>query len=175
MRDDSDFYAVVWNEDTQTIGHVEYATTRGWSYPNGAAVDATPEVKAKANAYLKVKAKEAWDRKNQEEAQTPAKGKRVRVVKGRKIKIGVEGTCFWYGSGKQFSPSRWAGKPPMRVGFKDDSGETHWTNADNVEVLNPEQYLRAYDSFHFRPPYGEGDGASYRLGVAIGNTALPIN
>lgn len=174
MRDDSDFYAVVWNEETQSIIHVEYATTRGWSYPNGAVVDATDEVKAKANAYLKVQAKAAWDRKNQEEAATPAKGKRLRVVKGRKIKIGVEGECFWYGKGRKYSMSRWA-KDPMRVGFKTDEGETLWTDASNVEVINPEQYLRPDDSFYFRPPYGEGDGASYRVGVQVGNMVLPLN
>lgn len=46
--DDSDFYALVWNEKEQKIDHVEYATTRGWSYPCNAWIDATPEVIEKA-------------------------------------------------------------------------------------------------------------------------------
>ena len=39
---DSDFYATYWNgeEFVETC----YASTRGWTYPNGAMCDATPEV-----------------------------------------------------------------------------------------------------------------------------------
>ena len=44
----SDFYAVVWTGERLTS--VEYATTRGWTYANGATIDATDEVKAAAAA-----------------------------------------------------------------------------------------------------------------------------
>jgi hypothetical protein len=45
---------MVWDEPTQSVKKIEYGTTRGWSYPNLAtAVDATPEVKAKAEAFYK--------------------------------------------------------------------------------------------------------------------------
>lgn len=40
--DDSDFYALVWAGDH--VEQVEYATTRFWTYPNNATVDAAPEV-----------------------------------------------------------------------------------------------------------------------------------
>ena len=67
FRDDSDFYAKVWDETTGTVKTVEYATTRGWTYANSADVDATPEVRAKAARFftiltlasLKAKAAEA--------------------------------------------------------------------------------------------------------------------
>lgn len=49
--DDSDFYAMVWDEPTQSVKKVIYATTRGWTYHNGAKVDATEENRAKAEAY----------------------------------------------------------------------------------------------------------------------------
>lgn len=49
--DDSDFYALVWDEPTRTVKKIEYATTRGWTYHNSAKVDATPENRAKAEAY----------------------------------------------------------------------------------------------------------------------------
>lgn len=39
---DSDFYATVWTDDGPA--EIEYASTRGWTYFNGATVDATPEV-----------------------------------------------------------------------------------------------------------------------------------
>lgn len=49
--DDSDFYALVWDEATRTVKKITYATTRGWTYHNGAKVDASDEVRAKAEAY----------------------------------------------------------------------------------------------------------------------------
>lgn len=49
--DDSDFYALVWDEATQSVKKVEYATTRGWTYHNGAKVDASDEIRAKAVAW----------------------------------------------------------------------------------------------------------------------------
>lgn len=49
--DDSDFLATVWNETEQKVEELEYASTRGWSYPNHAAIDATPEVLEKVVQY----------------------------------------------------------------------------------------------------------------------------
>jgi len=49
--DDSDFYAMVWDEETQSVKKVTYATTRGWTYHNGAKVDASEEIRAKAVAW----------------------------------------------------------------------------------------------------------------------------
>lgn len=171
---DSDFYASVWDDETGTIKSIEYATTRGWSYPNGATVDATNEVKAKANAYLKVQSKITWDRQNETEAKTPAKGKTLRVFKGRKVKIGTVGECFWYGKGKKFNPSRWA-RASMRVGLK-VGGETVWVDADHVEVVDWEQYLKPDSAFYFNPPYGEWEGAKHRVAIAVvGNTAITLN
>jgi len=45
---DSDFYAIVWDEEAGRTRTIEYASTRGWTYHNGASVDATAEVQAKA-------------------------------------------------------------------------------------------------------------------------------
>lgn len=42
---DSDFFMVVWNAEKAAPETIEFASTRGWSYPClGSAVDATPEV-----------------------------------------------------------------------------------------------------------------------------------
>ncbi len=43
---DSDFYATYYDEATETFKQVCYGSTRGWCYPNGAAVDATEEIRA---------------------------------------------------------------------------------------------------------------------------------
>ena len=57
--DDSDFYALVWNDEKGEPEKIIYATTRGWSYPNGATVDATPDVVQKYEDYRKRIAREA--------------------------------------------------------------------------------------------------------------------
>lgn len=50
-HDDSDFYAMVWDEETQSVKEVYAGTTRSWAYHDGAHVDATPEARAKAVAW----------------------------------------------------------------------------------------------------------------------------
>lgn len=53
MRDDSDFYMTVWNDEKNAPEEIMFATTRGWSYPCMASrVDATDEVKEKYQKYL---------------------------------------------------------------------------------------------------------------------------
>jgi len=59
------------------------------------------------------------------EAREPRKGRRVRVVRGRKVPIGTEGECFWRG----------ASAYGERVGLKDASGTVHWTAVGNVQAV----------------------------------------
>ena len=47
---DSDFYAVVWDDEQNCILHKQYATTRFYSEGYGAKVDATTEIIEKAKA-----------------------------------------------------------------------------------------------------------------------------
>lgn len=123
---DSDFYMVVWNEADQKPQSIEFASTRGWSYPClGSYVDATPEVLAKYEAYEA--ARRDRERKAYEAAQAliPAKGKTLEVIKGRKVAKGTKGLCIWTGAGT------WG----KRVGLKDASGNVHWTALSNVRVV----------------------------------------
>lgn len=53
------------------------------------------------------------------------KDKRIRVISGRAITPGTEGTAFWVGQTKY----------GQRVGFTSDAGETLWTNLVNVRVI----------------------------------------
>ncbi len=145
--DDSDFYAVVWDEEKQTCTEVVYDTTR--SYMTGqAVVDATPEVKAKAGAWLKAWAikrlTEEYNRKAEQVAREIAKGDQVRVVRGRKVPKGTEGTVFWKGErryGVQYARhgfshgSGFYGDIVTRVGFKDAQGTVFWTNETNLEKV----------------------------------------
>jgi len=60
------------------------------------------------------------------EAALPLRGRRVRVVRGRKIAKGLEGVAFWYGETKY----------GWRVGFKvEGSDDPIWIDARNVEVV----------------------------------------
>jgi hypothetical protein len=142
-HDDSDFFATVWDEATGTVHTVDYATTRGWTYANGASVDATPEVREKAAAFYAARDLESRIAKANAAARTPARGLTVKVVKGRKVPKGTTGTVIWVGEGKYFGPtpryksSAWSTAGALRVGVKDAEGTVHWTAASNVEVLDP--------------------------------------
>jgi hypothetical protein len=92
--DDSDFYATVWSED-KGFHEIMYASTRGWTYPNGANIDASPELMAKYEAYLAAadaaryaRSKAIMDEKKAAELHV---GDKVKVVAGRKVPLGVIG------------------------------------------------------------------------------------
>lgn len=123
---DSDFLMVVWNEEKNAPESIEFASTRGWSYPCFASrPDATPDIIAKFEAYNQAQEVKARQAHADAMARIPEKGKTLRVVKGRKVSIGTIGLCIWSGRGAY-------GK---RVGIKDNSGLVHWTAMSNVEVV----------------------------------------
>lgn len=130
--DDSDFVAVVWNEDEQKLDKVEYATTRGWSYLNGAVVDATDEVRAKARKALADiiydRLKAADDYNINEPFAAVQKGTRLELTrnvkhKGTTYQKGVKGDVFWKGHFGTFYSNGY--KQPRRdncrVGLRLDS------------------------------------------------------
>lgn len=149
MHDDSDFYAVVWDNDEGCLREVEYDTTR-FAGGGSASVDATDEVKAKADDWLEEFYFDRLKKEDREKAELVDEGKTVRVVKGRKVKHGTEGIVFWmrtnrYGTkiGIRTSDRK---KKEKRTGWDGTEytarlwRDAHWTWARNVEVVNPEQY-----------------------------------
>lgn len=102
--DDSDFYAVVWDDVKGFTDEILYASTRGWTYPNHASADATLEILQKLEAIRKANAEHAALHKAKVEANTPRVGKRVKVVGGRKVPHGAEGEVFWFGEKRRFGP-----------------------------------------------------------------------
>jgi hypothetical protein len=124
---DSDFYMTIWNHEKQEPESIQFATTRGWSYPCYASrADATPEVKAAYAVWEAKRHQAAAEARERERALRPEKGKNLRVVRGRKVPRGTTGVCIWRGSGQ------WG----ERVGLKDSSGTVHWTSIKNVEVVS---------------------------------------
>jgi hypothetical protein len=110
-RDDSDFYMVVWNEEKGEPEHICFASTRGWSYPcYGSWADATPEVKAKYDAWVKARNEKSARERDEREAKCPRKGKLVTIVnpvtRGKnKCAAGESGVVFWEGPKQSFGGS----------------------------------------------------------------------
>lgn len=97
-RDDSDFYAVCWDEKEGKVVTVEYDTTRCGG-GGVAEIDATDDVLAKVYRYYKAKAKQAFDSYvNEDLAKAISKGDEVEVVRGRKVAKGSVGKVFWIGT-----------------------------------------------------------------------------
>lgn len=147
--DDSDFFAVVWNPVEKRPQQIEYASTRGWSYPNGATIDATPEVRAEYEQYQRDLAEAARKRREEREAKLPIRGRIVKVVKGRKVQVGTTGRVVWYGRDKFYRGSNYSDRArawglvdelddvqagAFRIGIEAD-GKRVFTNANNVEVI----------------------------------------
>lgn len=131
--DDSDFIAGYWDDESGSIKEIEYATTRGWTYPNHAGVDATPEVLAKYEAYRKARRDEAEALRQQASAGIAALGDKVVIsLKAGKNKAhsGKSGAVFWIGFDK------YAYKNPETVlGVKLDDGTKLFLKARNCQRI----------------------------------------
>lgn len=133
--DDSDFYAVVM-EDDGTFVQVITGSTR-WYGHDAVTLDATPDVMAAYLAHLAAERIAAEEAVAAREAARLARGVRVRVVKGRKVPKGTEGTVVWIGV-DQYG-SRY-GTTKHRIGIRPDGdGDTVFTAGSNVVVLHPER------------------------------------
>lgn len=143
--DDSDFYARVWNPEKGHPETIEYATTRGWTYPNSALVDATPETLAAFAAWEKRTREAAAARRTERDLKVPSVGRTVKVTKGRKVPVGKTGRVFWFGEDRfyrsygpnfgLFDTLDLVGFGKYRVGLEID-GARVFTNAKNVEVVS---------------------------------------
>lgn len=135
---DSDFYASVVNLENGTLEDIEYDTTRFGGGGN-AVVDLT-EVNWRTylrKSFHRVVAESI--RADQQLSREVDKGKRVRVIKGRKVPHGTEGVVFWIGS-VNYDPYKRIYNETKRIGFKADDGKVYWTDVHNVEVVDPLSY-----------------------------------
>jgi hypothetical protein len=140
---DSDFYAIVWNPETRSPETIEYATTRGWTYPAGANVDASDEIREEYRAWADQRAEERREARAKREAADPTPGKRVRVVAGRGPHgfegtwQGTEAVIFWRGAYKFATYYRNRPDDPhnQRIGLRLEDGRRVYTALTNVEVI----------------------------------------
>ena len=132
--DDSDFYATYYEPESGEFKETLYASTRGWTYPCGAVVDATPEVLEKWRAYCKARNEAYYAKVAAAEAAKPTKGKTVKVirpVRGKAaLKGGETGKVFWYGEDKFSRYSK-----AYRVGVELEEGRKVFISAGAVEVV----------------------------------------
>lgn len=161
MHDDSDFYAIVWTGTA--LKHIEVNSTR---YAGGghAVVDATSINRAAAMVYHRsILIKQAEERAAAQ-ARTLTKGKAVRVIqdlrkgRGRNAKVilakDTVGTIEWVGK----VADRFVPNVVELVKLRLADGSEIWTplvngrqDAETIygpiyEVINPQEYLPAYES-----------------------------
>lgn len=133
---DSDWYADCWDWQKGEIVGVNYDTTRagggGW-----AKVDATPEAACAAYRWCYNVAHSRFDStENPGQAKIVRKGDRVKVVRGRKIPKGSEGTVFWVGTRYNV----YSQKTEDRVGIEINSVR-QFLPLEYVEVIGWEKRL----------------------------------
>lgn len=145
--DDSDFYALIF--DGEGLREYEYASTRGWTYHNGAAADATPETIEAANADARRYAASRLNSYYDVEATMPKHDRIVKVVKGRKVPQGTIGTVVWVGEGSCYEHRyKCSCRPAKRIGIMPldcdptDRNNRVFTSASNVEVVDPARYRK---------------------------------
>jgi hypothetical protein len=142
--------AMDYNEDGDIVFvHIPIGVTGFGPIEGSCEIDAAPELLALYKEYL-AKCKSRSDNMREAEYEISnirrsiadltclARGKNVKVVKGRKVPLGTEGQVIWIGP-DQFH----AGK--VRIGLKDVGGVTHWTAGDNVKVMLDSNLQAAYD------------------------------
>ena len=137
--DDSDFFATVWDFEGGRPVEITYASTRGWSYPNGASVDATLEIRALYDAFRAAEREAERRAAERRAAADPTTGKTVKVTGGRKYRD-LEGVVFWRGVNKYRTFYRNGYSRPEAlhnqvVGIKQATGTKFFIAADQVTVI----------------------------------------
>lgn len=134
--DDSDWYAICWDEEEGKVIEIEYDTTRatggGW-----AEIDATEEVLRKVYRYYYNLCRYEFDRfYNKRQAKEVQVGDIVKVVRGKKISKGTIGEVFWRGKRENYYTHR----TEDRVGIIIDN-ERVFLSTEYVEVVGWENRL----------------------------------
>lgn len=142
-HDDSDFYAYVWDTDTQSVLRIDDGTTRYAAPARYHDADAPEAIRALAtewviNNVLTHRARTAL----QNAAQKFHFGDEVMVVAGRKAPIGLVGEISWLGRDQYYSAPRYGNALGLRlfdarayrVGIRDAAGKVTYTSLANVEL-----------------------------------------
>lgn len=110
-------------------------TTRAACYGH-AELDATDEVLRQVYRHIKKSTAASFRRYNVEQAKKVRKGDTVRIIKGRKVKKGLEVPVFWAGT----RYNRYSRQEEERIGVEVD-GERVFIDAGNAEPVDWESRL----------------------------------
>jgi hypothetical protein len=127
---DSDFFAIVWDEEQGCVRTIEDGTTRAYAPSKYSRADATPEVMAKARAWWskEIGPKQAYSVLMGHRASIDV-GCEVEVIKGRNLPKGTTGQVVWKGK-DAFNPRAY------RIGIRLINGTRVFTAMSNVLKLN---------------------------------------
>lgn len=120
----TDYGVIVYDAQKDDFITVWYACDRS-DYMDTMTIDAAPELFTLYKTRQEAAARVRREREELITLMTPAKGKRLEVIKGRKVPLGTIGECFWIGN-NGYGTS---------VGIKDSTGKVHWTAVTNVQVV----------------------------------------
>lgn len=139
FRDDSDFYAVVWDEAIQAPRKILYATTRAWSYPCSCVVDASQEVIAEFEAFKANERAKSEERRRQMERYVPKVGMVARSTTTRGKAKGKQGEITWIGD------SDYSREKLVRIGgvYVEVPKIELW-DEETEEWLKPARYSRTF-------------------------------
>ncbi|MFD8648692.1 single stranded DNA-binding domain-containing protein [Streptomyces mirabilis] len=169
--DDSDFLADVWDAEAGRVRTVQYATTRGWTYHNGASIDATREVIELAVAWETEVRFADWQQKH---AETARKGYTARAVE--KDGTAVEGVIAWIGEKRQYSA--WAARyadPVARYGIKVEGRQgLVFANADDEGFEFDAEPVSAEDMIEWRAQCEANVRAEFRQAQALADQREPL-
>jgi hypothetical protein len=146
---DSDFFAIVWDEEDQCVKSISDGTTRFAAPPKYHRADASPEIRAKADNWLRTVhlpplAKQSLIKQRTSLANLQF-GEQVAIVKGRKYPIGTKGEVFGVYANqfyRDYSRKTWAiqikrfDPKSKNVGIRLADGSRIFTSLANVERLS---------------------------------------
>lgn len=138
---DSDFFATVWDPVFEVVRSISDGTTRAYAPSLIQRADASEEVRAKANAWTLQAARPGARAHLEKRALTPRVGRKVRVVKGRKVKVGTEGWIVreadtQFGKSVLIAREGTAGRQ-FGIPAELESGKNwQWTSIENVAVVD---------------------------------------
>jgi hypothetical protein len=156
---DSDFYAIVETDEPGKFTTVCYASTRGWTYLNGAIVDATPDVVERYEAFRKDIRDDAIAAREARQKLVLAKDLPVRVIKGKNKDL--EGVIGWLGEDQYKRRRDYSGFglksiDQFRIGIRvEGQKKLVFLNAQNVEILVEGEWVEP------QPPGPSIDSVAY--------------
>jgi hypothetical protein len=137
---DSDFFAIVWDNESESIKAFEYGSTRHGGY-YGCEVDATPEVIAKAKA-LKAEYEAEYEAEYTYLMNGYAEKGNLATIANATGKYarfnGSQGTIFWVGEDKYAPQYKSQYGTNMRVGIE-VNGEKIFLSGDCIHTNNHEK------------------------------------